>query len=51
MSTPSPNSPLAAANEDSASIEAASTEDVVSLAHQGENLSFDPASPHRFVNR
>src|SRR3954447_23287238 len=51
MSTPSPNSPLAAANEDSAPIEAASTEDVVSLAHQGENLSFDPASPQRFVNR
>src|ERR1043165_3736822 len=51
MSTPSPNSPLAAANEDSACIEAASTEDVVSLAHPGANLSYDPASPHRFVNR
>src|SRR3954469_16456412 len=50
MSTPSPNAPLAA-NEDSVPIEAASTEDVVSLAHQGENLSFDPASPQRFVNR
>jgi len=51
MSTPSPNGPLAAANEDSALVETASTEDVVSLAHQGENLSFDPASPQRFVNR
>ena len=27
------------------------TEDVVALAHQGANLSFDPASPQRFVNR
>ena len=27
------------------------TEDVVGLAHQGANVSFDPASPARFVNR
>jgi polyphosphate kinase len=27
------------------------TEDVVSLAHQGSNISYDPASPQRFVNR
>src|SRR3954470_16237593 len=51
MSAPSPNTPLAVANEDSPQIEAAATEDVVSLAHQGANLSFDPASPQRFVNR
>src|ERR1041385_6949475 len=51
MSTPSPNLPLAVANEDLADTLPPATEDVVSLAHQGENLSFDPASPHRFVNR
>src|SRR5882757_9219945 len=51
MSAPSPNTPLAVANEDSPHIEAAATEDVVSLTHQGANLSFDPASPQRFVNR
>src|ERR1700704_660137 len=51
MSAPSPNSPLAVANEDSADTPAVSTEDVVSLTHQGSNLSFDPASPQRFVNR
>ncbi|HKB96241.1 MAG TPA: hypothetical protein VKB94_05290, partial [Rhizomicrobium sp.] len=51
MSAPSLNSPLAVANEDSVDTSAASTEDVVSLAHQGSNLSFDPASPQRFVNR
>src|ERR1700760_2470102 len=50
MSTPSPNTSLAA-NEDSTEPLVASTEDVVSLAHQGANLSFDPASPQRFVNR
>ena len=27
------------------------TEDVVGLDHQGTNISFDPASPSRFVNR
>ncbi|HJS45367.1 MAG TPA: RNA degradosome polyphosphate kinase [Rhizomicrobium sp.] len=48
MSTPSPRPHLAVANEDVASVP---TEDVVALAHQGENLSFDPASPQRFVNR
>jgi len=48
MSTPSPNPQLAVANEDAPS---GATDDVVSLAHQGANLSFDPASPQRFVNR
>ncbi len=48
MTTPSPNPHLAVANEDVPSVP---TEDVISLAHQGENLSFDPASPQRFVNR
>ncbi len=48
MSTPSPNPHLAVANEDVPSVP---TEDVIALAHQGENLSFDPASPQRFVNR
>src|SRR6201992_4352839 len=28
-----------------------STGDVVILAHQGDNMAFDPASPARFVNR
>jgi polyphosphate kinase len=51
MSTPSQTQPLAVANEDEAGAPAVSTEDVVSLAHQGANLSFDPASPLRFVNR
>jgi polyphosphate kinase len=51
MSAPSPNSSLAVANEDSVDIPAVSTEDVVSLTHQGSNQSFDPASPQRFVNR
>jgi polyphosphate kinase len=51
MSTPSPNAPLAAANEDATDALAAATEDVVTLAHQGANVSLDPASPHRFVNR
>src|SRR3954468_3446999 len=49
MSTPRPS--LAVVNEDGAGASAVSTEDVVSLTHQGENLSFDPASPRRFVNR
>jgi len=48
MSTPSPNPHLAIANED---VPPVPTEDVVALAHQGENHSFDPASPQRFVNR
>jgi len=51
MTTPSPHAPLAAANEDVANAFPAATEDVVSLAHQGANLSYDPASPQRFVNR
>src|SRR6201985_1233444 len=48
MSTPSPNPLLAVANEDALPVP---TEDVVSLSHQGANLSFDTASPQRFVNR
>jgi polyphosphate kinase len=51
MSTPSQNPSLAVANEDSAEAQPVSTEDVVSLAHQGSNLAFDPASPERFINR
>ena len=51
MSTPSPIAPLAVANEDSPDALTGSTEDVLSLAHQGANVSFDPASPQRFVNR
>jgi polyphosphate kinase len=27
------------------------TDDVMALAHQGSNVTLDPASPHRFVNR
>src|SRR5665213_4354458 len=50
MSTPSQNPPLAVANEDAPDRDIP-TEDVVSLAHQGTNFSFDPASPRRFVNR
>ncbi|MBA2588326.1 MAG: RNA degradosome polyphosphate kinase [Alphaproteobacteria bacterium] len=50
MSNPSTTQPLAVANEDEAGA-SVSTEDVVSLAHQGANHSFDPASPGRFVNR
>ena len=51
MSTPSQTQPLAVATEDEAGAPSLSTEDVVSLAHQGANLSFDPASPLRFVHR
>src|SRR5471030_3501453 len=50
MSTPSQTPSLAVANEDVPDRDVA-TEDVVSLAHQGDNTSFDPASPARFVNR
>src|SRR5476649_2383882 len=50
MSTPSPTQPLAVANEDDA-LSAVPTEDVFSLTHQGSNISADPASPGRFVNR
>ncbi len=49
MSTrPTPS--LAVANEDSPSTSEVSTEDVVALKHH-EALSFDPASPQRFLNR
>src|SRR5271154_5728850 len=51
MSTPIQNPPLAVANEDTAETIAITTEEVVSLAHQGSNVAFDPASPERFVNR
>jgi polyphosphate kinase len=50
MST-SPSQPLAVANEDQPGADAVvSTEDVVALKHQ-DTVSFDPASPQRFVNR
>jgi polyphosphate kinase len=55
MST-SPNQPLAVANEDQpeaatgAATPDVSTEDVMALKHQ-DTVSFDPASPQRFVNR
>jgi len=42
--------PLAVANEDQPGAGAVSTEDVVALKHQ-DTVSFDPASPQRFVNR
>ena len=49
MSTrPTPS--LAVANEDSPNAPEVSTEDVVALKHH-EALSFDPASPQRFLNR
>ncbi|MEY4706769.1 MAG: polyphosphate kinase [Pseudomonadota bacterium] len=49
MSTrPTPS--LAVANEDSPNAPEVSTEDVVALKHH-ETLSFDPASPQRFLNR
>src|SRR5690242_11883223 len=49
MSTsPTPN--LAVANEDSADAFDVSTEDVVALKHH-DTVSFDPASPQRFINR
>ena len=50
MSTPSPNPPLAVANEDAPAPDIA-TGQVVSLTHQGSNVIFDAASPQRFVNR
>src|SRR3954468_3225573 len=47
----SPNQPLAVANEDQPGASAdVSTEDVVALKHQ-DTVSYDPASPQRFVNR
>jgi polyphosphate kinase len=51
MSTPSSKPTLAVANEDPVETQPISTEEVVSLAHQGSNLAFDPASPARFINR
>jgi polyphosphate kinase len=51
MSIPSQTPSLVVANEDSAEAQTVSTEDVVSLAHQGSNVPFDPASPQRFLNR
>src|SRR6476469_2789840 len=51
MTTANPNVPLAVANEDAPDALSPSTGDVVSLDHQGANISFDPASPQRFVNR
>src|SRR5439155_18236058 len=45
------NVPLAVANEDVPESLTASTQEVMSLDHQGANISFDPASPQRFVNR
>src|SRR3984957_8472587 len=50
MST-SQNPPLAVANEDAADMTTVTTEEVVSLSHQGSNVPYDPASPERFVNR
>src|SRR6218665_1868220 len=49
MSTPSQTTELAPANEDLADA-VMSTEDVVALTRQ-DAVSFDPASPQRFVNR
>ena len=49
MST-SPTPSLAMANEDSADASEVSTVGVVALKHHG-TVSFDPASPQRFVNR
>jgi polyphosphate kinase len=46
----SPTPGLAVANEDSPNTPEVSTEDVVALKHH-ETLSFDPASPERFLNR
>src|SRR3954467_14528254 len=54
MSIPSQTPKLFVANEDIAGpepVESVSTEDVVSLAHNGANYSVDPASPLRFNNR
>src|SRR5580765_4280442 len=51
MSKPSKTPTLFVANEDIAAPRSDSTEDVVSLAHNGANHSIDPASPLRFINR
>ncbi len=50
----SPQTLIQAANDapaDATSENPLQTEDVVSLGHQGSNVSADPASPARFVNR
>src|SRR6201997_583487 len=46
LNEPANDAPLNVASEDPLQ-----TEDVVGLEHQGSNISFDPASPARFVNR
>ncbi|HEX4026210.1 MAG TPA: RNA degradosome polyphosphate kinase [Rhizomicrobium sp.] len=51
MSIPSQTPSLAVANEDTADMSIVTTEEVVSLSHQGSNLPVDPASPQRFLNR
>jgi polyphosphate kinase len=51
MTSSSPNPPLALVPDEPAGEAKASTDNVVSLAAGGSNLSFDPASPERFVNR
>src|SRR3954466_10164999 len=51
MSAPKPIPSLAVVTNDSAQPQSVSTEDVVSLAHNGANYSIDPASPERFINR
>jgi len=48
--SPTPTPGLAVANEDAPSSPEVSTEDVMALKHH-ETLSFDPASPERFINR
>jgi len=50
MSAQIPTQPLAVANEDAPDNTDVSTEDVVALKNQ-DTLSYDPASPSRFVNR
>src|ERR1700743_1298721 len=42
---------IALASEDAAETQSVSTEEVVSLAHNGANNAIDPASPERFINR
>src|SRR3954471_23948685 len=51
MSAPKPIPSLAVVTTDSGQPQSVSTEDVVSLAHNGANYSIDPPSPERFINR
>ncbi len=51
MTSSSPSPPLALVPDESAGQAKVATDNVVSLAPGGSNLSFDPASPERFVNR